>query len=53
MTFENVGAQGTPFFMAPELLMGGKISVESDVYAFGVTVWEVIAQQYKCETTLN
>ena len=47
------GAQGTPFFMAPELLRGGRISVESDVYAFGVTLWEVRTRQYTFETTLN
>ena len=37
------GACGTPFWMVPELLLGELNSVESNVYAFSVTVWEVYA----------
>ena len=33
---------GTPFWMAPELLQGGCISTQSDVYAFGVLLWYVL-----------
>mmetsp|Transcript_29576 Transcript_29576/g.62857 ORF Transcript_29576/g.62857 Transcript_29576/m.62857 type:complete len:940 (+) Transcript_29576:1-2820(+) len=35
------GPAGTPPFMAPELLRGGLNSCESDVYAFGVLLYEV------------
>ncbi|GAX74177.1 hypothetical protein CEUSTIGMA_g1626.t1 [Chlamydomonas eustigma] len=33
--------QGTMTHMAPELLMEGRISKAADVYAFGVTMWEL------------
>jgi serine/threonine protein kinase len=42
---KSVGACGTPFWMAPELLLGELNSLKSDVYAFGVMVWEVYARQ--------
>ena len=35
---------GTPFWMAPELLKGSLMSRESDVYAFGITLWEVMTR---------
>jgi len=40
-----IGACGTPFWMAPELLMGHGNSLQSDVFAFGIMVWEVYARQ--------
>jgi guanylate cyclase len=40
-----VGACGTPFWMAPELLLEQLNSLKSDVYAFGIMVWEVYARQ--------
>jgi serine/threonine protein kinase len=42
-------AAGTPFFMAPELLRGGATSTQSDVYAFGVLLWEVITHKFPYE----
>lgn len=33
--------QGTLTHMAPEVLMEGKISKAADVYAFGMTLWEL------------
>eukprot|EP00730_Choanoeca_flexa_P009274 TRINITY_DN12619_c0_g1_i2.p1 TRINITY_DN12619_c0_g1~~TRINITY_DN12619_c0_g1_i2.p1 ORF type:complete len:1785 (+),score=431.40 TRINITY_DN12619_c0_g1_i2:732-5357(+) len=39
------GAVGTPFWMAPEVINGGECTVQSDVYAFGITLWECMTQQ--------
>ena len=38
------GAVGTPFWMAPELLDGKPNSEASDVYGFGVLLWEVFSR---------
>ena len=40
------GATGTPSFMAPELLRGGSPSVAGDVYALGVTLWQLVTGDY-------
>ena len=39
------GIAGTPFWMAPELLLGLPSSPASDVYAFGVTLFEVFTRK--------
>jgi len=36
------GGVGTPAYMAPELLRGGKPSVVADVYALGATLWTLM-----------
>ena len=44
----KAGAEGSPYWMSPELLAGaaGQLPTRmSDVYAFGITVWEVLARQ--------
>jgi serine/threonine protein kinase len=39
----QTGVQGTPLWMAPELLTGHVSTLESDVYAFGILLFEVLA----------
>lgn len=39
-----VGATGTPFWMAPELFQGATNSPSSDVYAFGIVLYEVYSR---------
>lgn len=34
--------QGTPTHMSPELFMAGHVSKGSDVYAFGILLYEII-----------
>ena len=40
----NKRAQGTPYWMSPELLLGEPNSAASDIYALGITCWEVYAR---------
>ena len=39
-------AVGTPMYMAPELLVGGAASPQSDVYAFGMTLYHVLTSRF-------
>ena len=42
---KNVGATGTPFWMAPELLCGESTNTAaSDVYSFGIVLYEVYSR---------
>jgi len=45
------GAAGTPHYVAPELLAGGTPSVQSDLYALGVTAWVLLTGRRPFEGT--
>ena len=36
------GIMGSRNWMAPELLLGGSLRKPSDIYAFGMTIYEVV-----------
>jgi len=42
---KKVGASGTPYWMAPELLRGASNSAASDAYSFGIVLYEVFSRQ--------
>lgn len=47
------GRGGTIFYMAPELIRDGHISIASDIYALGVTLYQLLSRQlpFQGETT--
>jgi tetratricopeptide (TPR) repeat protein len=45
------GAAGTPLYMAPEQIAGRRADMRSDVYAFGVTIYEALTGTVPHEET--
>lgn len=45
------GPVGSPFYMAPEMLMNKPYNERADVYSFGIVLWELLTQEepYKDE----
>jgi len=43
---ETVQNPGTPSFMAPELFVGNEASIQSDIYAIGVTMYHLLTRKY-------
>lgn len=41
----DLGGGGTLPYMAPELLTGGQVSVASDIYALGITLFQFLSRQ--------
>eukprot|EP01121_Diplochlamys_sp_Union-15-3_P011889 TRINITY_DN3489_c0_g1_i4.p1 TRINITY_DN3489_c0_g1~~TRINITY_DN3489_c0_g1_i4.p1 ORF type:complete len:488 (-),score=46.21 TRINITY_DN3489_c0_g1_i4:4-1467(-) len=37
--------KGTPLWMAPEVLKGGRYSEKADVYSFGMIIWEMLSRK--------
>ena len=44
--FNEINNPGTPSYMAPELYSGAVASVASDLYACGVTLYELLTRKY-------
>jgi serine/threonine protein kinase len=36
---------GTPLWMAPEVMLGQALDEKSDVYSYGIVVWEIVTSQ--------
>jgi len=42
-TQQTMGMRGTPFWMAPEMLQNNEYSEKTDMYAYGIVMFEVLA----------
>jgi len=40
-----IGADGNPYWTAPEVMAGGNFSKASDVYSYAIVAWEVFARK--------
>jgi len=38
-------APGSPLWMSPEVLLGGKLNEKADVYAYAIVIWELFTAQ--------
>ncbi|KIO24244.1 hypothetical protein M407DRAFT_26359 [Tulasnella calospora MUT 4182] len=52
-TVTSLQGAGTPRWQSPELLYGGPRTFKSDVYAFGMTVYEIISGKIPFENVPN
>ncbi|OHS99760.1 TKL family protein kinase [Tritrichomonas foetus] len=41
----TTSSTGTPVYMAPEFIVGGKYNKSVDVYSFGMVLWEMLTRQ--------
>ncbi|XP_071087310.1 uncharacterized protein [Haliotis cracherodii] len=41
--------QGSPAWMAPELLQAGEVTLKADVYSFGLILWEMLTRKIPYE----
>lgn len=48
---DGEGLEGTPVYLAPELLNGGRATVASDIYATGVLLFFLVTGQYPVTAT--
>jgi hypothetical protein len=45
----TTGMQGTPLFMAPELINGGRATFRSDIYSCGATIYRALTGRHPVE----
>jgi serine/threonine protein kinase len=45
----DLATSGTPLYLAPELLTGGRAGRETDIYALGVLLFRLASGHYPCE----
>ena len=48
-SWREVGAVGTPFYMAPELLRGEVATERSDLYSLGILLWHLVTRSFPIE----